>query len=277
MSDLYRASLLEREAIDLKIRYVKSCSRCNGKGRIPTEFYDMETLSFQAYPCWCTRKYIYVLDLLIAGVKEEAAVDILKCKQDELLVTEINIKNKKEYDNTKLYKHHLRKYVRHYKDVIKNGYSYIFIGVNGTGKTHAALWILHNFLKMGCSGHYIKFRKLMKLINRNIASTGKDRNEAERFLDEILKVDLLIVDELGRETGNREHIASEIDEVLKDRDMARLPTIVITNRDFDEIEDLYEGGSSLISSAFMRNYKLFIFDPDNDFRKKCRQENWFEK
>ena len=159
---------------------------------------------------------------------------------------------------------------------MRKGYSYLFVGVNSTGKTFAALKVLHHFLKMGKSGHYMKFRKLMKIINRAIAGNKTERTHADKFMAEILKVDLLVIDELGRETDNREHIASEVDEILKDRDMACIPTIVITNRDFEDIEDLYEGGNSAIVSAFMRSYKLLIFDPKNDFRKALREKKWFD-
>lgn len=276
MSDFFRAALLENEISQLRIKYVKRCDRCNGKGRIYTKEYDSETLTFKSYPCACYRKYIYLLDLIIAGVKEQKAESIISQRAKECFVREVDLANGKKLIKSKLYRDHLFKYVAHIDEVLKQGYSYVFIGVNSTGKTFAALKLLHYFLKMGKSGHYIKFRKLMKLINRTLSGLGSERSQADRLLNEILKVDLFVIDELGRETGNREHIASEIDEILKDRDMAQLPTIVITNRDFEEVEDLYEGGNSAIISAFMRSYKLFIFDPRNDFRKKERKKIWFK-
>jgi DNA replication protein DnaC len=277
MSDFLRASLLEQEIIQLRMKYVKMCKRCNGKGRIYTSYYDPESLSFKSYPCVCYRKYIYIFDLLIAGVKEHKAVSIISQKAKECFVREVDLSDGRKLEKSKLYQDHLFKYAANIEKVLECGYSYVFIGVNSTGKTFAALKLLHHFLKMGKSGHYIKFRKLMKIINRTLSGHGQERTLADRLLDEILKVDLLVIDELGRETGNREHIASEVDEILKDRDMANLPTIVITNREFENIEDLYEGGNSAIISAFMRNYKLFIFDPRNDFRKQERKQIWFKQ
>lgn len=276
MSDFFRASLLEKEAINLRIRLVKGCKRCGGKGRIATKEFDKEVLAYKTFPCRCQRKYIYLLDLLIAGVEEQQAIDIISKQAEDCWVTEIDLANGKEKDSTKLYKEHLNRYAKNIDKVLKKGYSYLFVGINSTGKTFAALKVLHHFLKMGKSGHYIKFRKLMKLINRAIAGNKSERTHADRMLSEILKVDLLIIDELGRETGNREHIAGEVDEILKDRDMACSPTIVVTNRDFEDVEDLYEGGSSSIISAFMRSYRLLIFDPKNDFRRATREEKWFD-
>ena len=165
MSDFYRASLLEREALQLKKRYVKSCTRCGGKGRIATKEYNKETLSYETFPCRCTRKYIYLLDLLIAGVKEQQALEIISKAANECWVTEIDLSNGKKKDSTKLYSNHLNKYVANLNRVLIEGYSYLFVGVNSTGKSFAALKVLHHFLKMGKSGHYIKFRKLMKIIN----------------------------------------------------------------------------------------------------------------
>jgi len=276
MSDFFRASLLENEAAQLKLRYIKSCKRCNGKGRIATQYYDKKTLSFKTFPCFCRRRYINVLDMMIAGVEEQTALEVLYRKVYECSVIEIDIADGKEYDSTKLYHDHLLKYKNNLKKAVKRGYSYIFIGANGTGKTFAALRMLHLFLRMGYSGHFIKFRQLMKLINKTIVGSKNERIEAEKTFNEIRKVHLLIIDELGREGGSKEHVSNEIDELLKDRDMGRLPTVVITNRDFEDIEDLYEGSKSNIKSAFMRNYKLLLFDPDNDFRKKHRREKWFD-
>lgn len=276
MSDFFRASLLEQEALNLRVRTIKSCERCGGKGRLATKEYDKEVLAYKTFPCRCTRKYIYLLDLMIAGVEELQSIEVISKTAEECRVVEIDLGSGREAERTLLYKDHLGKYVRNMDRVLKKGYSYLFVGINSTGKTFAALKVLHHFLKMGKSGHYIKFRKLMKLINRAIAGNKSERQIADKLLAEILKVDFLVIDELGRETGNREHIASEVDEILKDRDMARSPTFVITNRDFEDVEDLYEGGNSAIVSAFMRSYRLLIFDPDNDFRKASREEKWFD-
>lgn len=276
MHDTFRASLLENEAVKLKVKYIKGCKRCNGKGRILTHYYDKDTLSFKTFPCFCRRRYINVLDMMIAGVEEQTALEILYRKAKECNVIETNIANGKEYNVTKLYNDHLRKYKNNLKKAIKKGYSFIFIGANGTGKTFAALKLLHLFLRMNYSGHFIKFRQLMKLINKTIVGIKKEKEDAEKIFNEIRKVHLLVIDEVGREGGSKEHAANEIDELLRYRDMARLPTVIITNRDFDDIEDLYEGNKSSIKAVFIRNYKLFLFDPDNDFRKINREEKWFD-
>lgn len=275
MRDEFRASLLVEEAIKLRLKYIKSCKRCNGKGRLLTSYYNKSTFSFKTFPCFCRRRYVYVLDMLIAGVEEKTALEILYKKVDDCWVTEINIANNKELDTKRLYKNHIDVYKNNLSKAISRGYSYIFIGENGTGKTFAALNLLHYFLRMNYSGHFIKFRQLMKLINRSITGGKLEKNVADRTLDEIRKVDLLIIDEVGREGGSKEHVANEMDELLKDRDMSRTPTIIISNRDFDDIEELYQGSGSSISSAFMRSYKLLHFDPRNDFRKINRKEEWF--
>jgi len=279
MTDFYRASLLEKEAYILKEKYIKNCKRCGGRGRILTDKYSLENFSFVTFPCRCRRKYIYVLDMLIAGLTEAEALEVLSKDIIDLKVVEVDLATNELIKNKYLYRDYLWPYTHNLDEVCKNGYSFMFIGTNGTGKTFASNYVIHWFLRKCKSAHFIKMRKLMKLVNKSIAGSGQEKINAERMLYEILRVDLLVLDELGRETGNREHISGEIDEILKDRDMSKLSTIVISNRDIDDIESLYEGGKSAIVSAFMRNYKALIFDPDNDFRKANRLENkeWFKK
>jgi len=278
MSDYQRSKGIEKEAILLKRGLVRSCTRCGGKGRIQGEDYNLEIMQYKTFPCWCYKRYRYMLDLMIAGVPEKEALEVVTITPDDCYVVEIDLATgKPKGKKKKLYKKHLRPYAENIDEVIAKGYSYLYVGVNSTGKTLSALKMLHYFLRMGRSGHFIKARKLMKIINKTIAGGSHEKIKAEKLLQEILHVDLLVLDELGKETGNRDHIAGEIDEILKDRDMARMPTFVITNRDFENVESLYdsEEGKSAIISAFMRSYKLLIFDPSNDFRKKERGE-WFD-
>ena len=109
----------------------------------------------------------------------------------------------------------------------------------------------------------------MKLINSVISSNGKQKSEKEALLNMIADVDLLVIDELGKETGKQEHIAGEIEQLLKDRDSGRRPTIVITNSDWDKLPEIY---SVHAMTAFIRNYRVIIFDPTTNMRIKARTD-----
>jgi DNA replication protein DnaC len=104
-----------------------------------------------------------------------------------------------------------------------------------------------------------------------LTSKGDERIEADKLLQQIKDVDLLVLDELARETGGKEHIANEIETLLKERDMFNKPTIVISNADYKELVERYTSEFSLFSSAFLESYRALLFKPI-DFRRERRKE-----
>jgi len=271
--DECRVSLVSQQAAKLKTELIGSCQRCDGRGRILTPYFSEQTLSLRTFPCKCYRRFIYLFDMMVSGVSYEMAREIIDIKWEDTEVVELDIFAGKEYPRgkTQLYADNLSPYMKNMEKVIDRGYSFLFIGVNNTGKTFASMKVLHHFLKYKHSGHFIKFRKLMKLINDSFQSDKKGRFSRD-LLNEIANVDLLIIDEFGKETGKREHIAAEAEELLKDRDMARKPTIVITNNTYKELQELY---TMNIVGAFIRNYRALLFNPKKNFRKLAR-EDWYK-
>lgn len=270
-----QAEKIEQQVLDIRAQTIECCERCGGTGRILLPHFDEESMQFLTFLCRCKRRYGYIVKMMMAGVPASMAQDILDNPLYNRKVVELDIKNRQSGTdiNTSKPRDFVTRYVDPYiendKRVMEKGFSYLFIGVNSVGKTYSSIYILHNYLKRGYNCYYIKFRELMRVINR--ALNSKTAIENEYFLDDIKDKDLLVIDELGKETGSRDHISGEIEELLKNRDMARKPTIVISNEEFADIEALY---SSHIIGAFMRNYKALIFNPV-DFRAKDRAEEWF--
>jgi len=220
---------------------------------------------------------------MIAGIDEDILDEIFKTKIDETKVCEIDIESERVKDlrdnkfyfkknkASLLYQDHMNPYMNDPDTVIENGYSYLFTGYNSTGKTFAAIQALFSFLRKGYSGHFIVFRDLMKLINRSITTSGEERRNSELLLSEIFNVDLLVIDELGKETGSKQHIAGELESLLKERDRKNKPCIITSNDEYEEIVDKYTSLVSDFASVFMKSYRVFLFDARNDFRKKYRK------
>lgn len=269
--DAVRAALVEARAYDVKKRIVEACPRCRGTGIRLSDGYDRQRLLVPSSECVCSQRFRRYFELMIAGLHDQLIDELMSEKLEEREVVEFDIGTRDKLPPTQLLATHLQPYVKHHKQVMRRGYSYLFIGVNSLGKTFCALKILYSYLGLGYSGHYIKFRALMKLINRTITEKGEERRQAEALLSEIKAVDILVIDELGKETGSREHIAGEVEELLKDRDMARQPVVAISNYDYEELEQLY---TSNIVGAFMRNYRALIFNPSRDMRKLARKP-WY--
>jgi len=269
--DEQRTLAIEHMALDYRQKIVGRCKRCGGTGRTLTS-YDDDALSVETVDCRCMRLFKRYLEMMIAGVPLALIEDVTRQKLIERKVVEIDLATGDKMPPVDFIAEHVRPYVKKKHTVLSRGYSYLFIGTNSTGKTYAACKILDYYLRAGHTGHYIKFRALMKLINKSITEKGPERKKWEALCNEVRGVDLLIIDELGKETGSRDHIAGEIEEILKDRDAARMPVITISNIDYDDIVETYTRN---IVGAFMRNYRALIFDPKNDMRKNAR-EQWYK-
>lgn len=277
MSDEVRTSLVYEQASFLKKKIIGRCKRCDGSG---TRYLETKS-GFKSYPCMCYREYTYKLDLLIAGVDEKAADSILTTPLQDTRVVEVDITAKREpgqdFPRAKrgyLYKDNLNRYMRQCDLVIAYGYSYLLTGHNGTGKTFAALQIVHNYLRKGYSAHYILFRELMRHVNKWLTGDKESRKLAELLVREIFETDLLVIDELGKEGGGREHVSSELDSMLKERDQHSKPTILITNHQCEELIDRYTSQVSDFTSVLMKSYRVLHLNPLKDFRKVTRKRWW---
>lgn len=262
-----RAIYVEARAEDLYKELVAQCPMCFGVGRHYSNLYDPTVAQFASCPCNCKRLFYQMVDLMIAGVQEGTARELCYSRLWERRVVEFDPRTKEHLEPSYLIHDHIDPYMRSHRKVVENGYSYLFVGVNSVGKTFVAMKVLRHLLKKGYSGHFIKFRKLMKLINNSITSNSKDKQHAIFLVNKIANVDFLIVDELGKETGSSEHVSAEIEELLKDRDHGLKPTIVITNTDFDELQNLYTVN---IVGAFLRNYRILVFNPNDNMRLQAR-------
>lgn len=277
MSDEVRTSLVFEEASFLKKKIIGQCKRCDGSG---IKYVDVGG-RYKSYPCMCYREYTYKLDLLIAGVDEKTTIKVLSTRLSDTRVLEIDItaprKPGEEFPRSSrgyIYKDNLDKYMLEVSKVVAEGYSYLFTGHNGTGKTFAALQALHNALRKSYSGHYVLFRELMRHVNKWLTGDKTSRREAEMFVREMFDVDFLVIDELGKEGGGREHVSSELDSMLKERDQRSKPTILITNHHCEELIDRYTSEVSDFTSVLMKSYRVLLFSPNKDFRKETRKRWW---
>lgn len=275
MNDEVRTELVYDKARYLKKKIISSCRRCSGSGMRYVDVND----SIKSYPCNCFREFTYKLDLLIAGVDEITAERIIAAEPDDTKVVELDIAVNRDgaekfpkVMTAWLYRELIAPYVRNTELVTKGSMSYLFTGVNSTGKTFAALYILHAYLRKGYSGHYILFRELMKQINKWLTGDKDVRKHAELLVKEIFEVDMLVIDELGKEGGGREHVASELESLLKERDQRGKPSVLITNQSIEELIDRYTTDFSDFTSVFMKSYRVLLFNPKADFRKKSRSK-----
>lgn len=113
--------------------------------------------------------------------------------------------------------------------------SIIMLGSTGLGKTHLSLAIAGDVLDKGYSVFYDSAHNIMnKLENEHF---GRDTT-GESIRDDLLKSDLLIIDDLGCEFVTQ-FTKAELYNIINSRVLSELPTIISTNCSAKELEEKY--------------------------------------
>lgn len=154
--------------------------------------------------------------------------------------------------------------------VIENGYSFVFYGYNGGGKTHTAVHLLMAAIDKGMSGYFIFFKDLINLYNK---SEFAREQEASRIYHHVMNCDFLVVDELGKESSVTDNLLGSFEQIVKHRCNIVKPTIYTTNIDFGSEEEGFEKRyRSSVYNSLLQNYRVLQFGKDGNFRVKMRKE-----
>ncbi len=111
----------------------------------------------------------------------------------------------------------------------------IMIGQTGLGKTHLSLAIANRVIEKGFDVYYDSTQSIMDKLEK-IRFKKQDYNLNDK--DEILNCHLLILDDLGVEFNTQFTIA-ELNNVINTRILKGYPTIISTNMNLKEMEDMY--------------------------------------
>lgn len=106
-------------------------------------------------------------------------------------------------------------------------------GGYGCGKTHLAIAIANACVEQGLPVLFITVPDLLDHLRATFSSTASQSYD-ERF-DEIRNAPLLILDDLGTEQGTPWAL-EKLFQLLNSRYMSRLPTVITTNHELEELE-----------------------------------------
>ena len=120
-----------------------------------------------------------------------------------------------------------QKFLEKYKDMKKG---IIFVGKNGTGKTHISTAICNELIKENVP---VIFGTLTELLDK-YKECYKNYTDGE-LTKLYSKVDLLVIDDLGVETMN-EWMLSKLFVIVNERMKNELPIIITTNYDIDQLK-----------------------------------------
>lgn len=134
----------------------------------------------------------------------------------------------------------------------------MLMGMTGLGKTHLSLAIANVAINRGFSVVYGTAHNLLNdLQNENFGRTDHLRYTE----NDVLHTDLLIIDDLGTEFSSAYTVAC-LYNIINTRILAKRPTIINTNYDFQELSEKYD---QRITSRIAGEYSALVLF-GNDIR-----------
>jgi len=240
---------------------VKQCKLCDGKGyRFDLKKTDGLVLGNKAKQCECVSKMTDYTLFKEAHIPSEyydlEMSDFLSKPENEAVLNLV------------------RKIISNIRRFHEAGWGLFFYGGPGTGKTMLALEILKKALRTGFTGYYEWFPHII----RDLMKKGYSADPQKEFYAEVFKKkDILVVDELGKETQdkytfNKEDIARILEiDILKNR--GNMPTILISNiKDPEGLEQQY---GAYVASVLRQKFKMLNL-VSTDFRTRGGVENFFK-
>lgn len=156
-----------------------------------------------------------------------------------------------------------RKYVANFNAMREQGTGLLFCGQVGTGKSFLAAAIANELISQGTPCLMTNFSRIISRISEKF---GGD----QKYLDNLNRFDLLIIDDLGAERDS-EYMWEKVMDVIDARYRAGLPLIVTTNLN---PKDLYDPSDIRRQRVFSRLKEMCIFLEVNgaDRRSKKMQD-----
>ena len=132
--------------------------------------------------------------------------------------------------------------------------SLYFCGNTGLGKTHLASAIAGVVAKSGYQVIFDSSSNLLRKLEKEHFSSSRD-NTYDGAQDELIKCDLLIIDDFGTEFCTQ-FTVSAVYNVINSRLNRNLPVIINSNLDIEGVEKAY---TQRIASRIIGNYRYILF------------------
>lgn len=124
-------------------------------------------------------------------------------------------------------------------DFVEEAENIVFIGPNGVGKSMLAKNLIHSAAKRGYLSLFVESGALLdELVSHRHSSS------LEKSLARFVKPKVLCIDEIGYLSYNNQH-ADLLFQLVHRRSQAQNPTIVTTNRVFEEWSSVFPNAASV--------------------------------
>lgn len=249
--------LLSKEEQELEVkknrrRFVQTCKKCGGTGFLTRMNNGYE----ESYPCSCLKVVKRNVKLLDWGVPRKF----------------LNDKWNMDFLKEKPYYQDIKNYIDNFQENYDNGKGLFLYGPQGRGKTTVESIIAKEVVMMVNPDTFSKkqtfnvaFAMYDDIVKKQF---DKEQNQLKYFL---YKSDLLIIDNVGNETGKNEKQFSQriLEMILRKRDNDCLPTILSSNYNIDEMATEYNND---VRDFILQNDKLVSVLGDNHRIENCHEE-----
>lgn len=158
-----------------------------------------------------------------------------------------------------------REYADKWEDFSREGIGLLFFGNVGTGKSYAAGCIANALIERMITVLYIS---MSDVVNRMQGNYGTDRDS---YLKQLMRPDLLILDDLGAER-NTSYGKERVFDVVNRRLLSRKPMIITTNIALSAMQKATDLDDRRIYDRILEVCVPILFDGEN-FRKGNAAEN----
>lgn len=249
--------LLSKEEQELEVkknrrRFVQTCKKCGGTGFLTRMNNGYE----ESYPCSCLKVVKRNVKLLDWGVPRKF----------------LNDKWNMDFLKEKPYYQDIKNYIDNFQENYDNGKGLFLYGPQGRGKTTVESIIAKEVAMMVNPDTFSKkqtfnvaFAMYDDIVKKQF---DKEQSQLKYFL---YKSDLLIIDNVGNETGKNEKQFSQriLEMILRKRDNDCLPTILSSNYNIDEMAKEYNND---VRDFILQNDKLVSVLGDNHRIENCHEE-----
>ena len=139
------------------------------------------------------------------------------------------------------------------------GGNILMFGETGTGKTFLSNCIAKNLLDQGHTVLYLSAINLFEDVIADVVLNKNKHPDSETTYRYVYDCDLLIIDDLGTEFTNS-LVSTQLYNCLNSRIRGRKSTIISTNLNFKELNELY---SDRITTRILAEYKVYKFYGEN--------------
>lgn len=137
-------------------------------------------------------------------------------------------------------------------------------GYTGVGKTHLIKCMANELINLN---HVVYFTTSFSMHQDFIKSySTKDLDEKNNLLDKYLNTEILFIDDLGTELRQYNITINYLYQVLNERKVKRLPTIITSNLTLDDIKDYYD--ERISSRIIDKETSICLFIDGDDLRLK---------